>query len=213
MTYFRSVVTALVLGGLTACSTQKTALDQQIDDIFAVLTGVYAGEAPSFTPGSEEKQTIVHKFAPINAPQFGERVLYYQLTTGSVEGPVFQTKIFVFDLDEDRTTNRMAAFVFAPGEADGQLDQDPARILEIDPSSLATFPSACDLIWEEVGDGFKVSVKASDCEFQSAAFGQMIRPNMSYQVTGDRFEFSETLFGEDMTALVDTNGPLLAVRQ
>lgn len=207
------LVLTLAASLLTACTRPEASLDQQLDELLRVLPGNYAGEASIEISPTGETQDIFHKLAPIDAPQFGERVLYYQLSSGSADGPALQMKIFVFDLDPERLANRMRAYVFAPGQAAGNLDQDPDRWAALDPATLMSFPDECAFTWSPVSGGFAGVVRASDCAFAGQSFKQTIRPEMSYRILGDRFEWDEILYGDDLRIIVTTNGPLPAFRE
>lgn len=211
--------TALLLG-CSAAETETTAetalaqtLDQQLAAILQVLPGKYKAENPRAVPPKGEMEILYHKFVPIDAPQFGDTVLYYQLSTGSADGAALQMKIFSFDDEPARAVNRMRAHVFAPGQAPGNLDQAPERLAALEPSELMSFPTQCDLIWSPEGSGFIGAVRAADCAFPGGVFKQTIRPAMSYNIAGNRLEWDEILYTDDMRVLVTTNGALLAIRQ
>ena len=109
-----TVVATLALG-LLGCSSTGSDLDRDMAELMRTLPGSYTGEAPIMSSPDGEMQDIFHKLAPIDAPQFGERVLYYQLSTGSADGPALQQKIFVLTVPSGSDVIRMRAYVFAPG--------------------------------------------------------------------------------------------------
>lgn len=207
-------VAALLASPLLNCSAPEPVgqLDQQLAAIFKVLPGTYAGEAPIPVPPTGEMKSLFHTFAVIKAPQFGEAVVYYQLSRDSADGQVSQMKIFTFDTNPARKANAMHAHVFYPGQAPGNLDQEPARWGAIDPASLMTFPQECDLIWSALEGGFKAEVRAQDCGYTSETFKKTIRPSMSYTITQGRLIWDEALYTDDMQLLFGTNGPLPARR-
>jgi hypothetical protein len=205
-------VAALALG-LLGCSSTGSGLDRDMDELMQALPGSYAGEAPIMSSPSGEMQDIFHKLAPIDAPQFGERVLYYQLSTGSADGPALQQKIFVLSVPPGSDVIRMRAYVFAPGQAEGNLEQDPDRWDDLDPAALMNFPESCAFTWARVSGGFEATVRPANCSFSSRAFKQMISPDMTYRIEGDRFEWTETLYGEGQRIIVSTDGALVAWRE
>jgi len=178
-----------------------------------VLPGSYAGEAPNMSSPSGEMQDIFHKLAPIDAPQFGERVLYYQLSTGSADGPALQQKVFVLGVPPGSEVIRMRAYVFAPGQAEGNLEQDPDRWDDLEPTALMNFPEACAFTWTRISGGFEATVRPANCSFPSRAFGGTISPDMAYRIQGDRFEWAETLYGEGQRIMATTDGALVAWRE
>lgn len=205
----------LIAGLCLSCSAPESAspLDQELAAIFELLPGSYEAETPIPIPPNGEMKTIYHTFAPIEAPQFGQSLLYYQLTRDSADAPASQMKIFSFDRDPERKVNRMRAFVFAPGQAEGNLHLAPERWAALDPSQLMTFPAECDLIWSADQEGFIAQVRAQHCAYPSQTFKKIIRPAMSYTITQDRLIWDEALYTDDMQALFGTRGPLPAIRQ
>lgn len=184
-----------------------------MDELMRVLPGSYSGEAPVMGSPAGETQEIFHKLAPIDVPQFGERVLYYQLSTGSADGPALQQKIFVLNVPPESDVIRMRAYVFAPGQAEGNLEQDPDRWDDLDPVALMNFPESCAFTWTRVSGGFEATVRPANCSFSSRAFGQMISPDMTYRIQGNRFEWTETLYGEGQRIMATTDGTLVAWRE
>ena len=198
---------------LAACTAPAPNLDADLAALLAQLPGSYAGEIPDPRSPSGEMLPVFHKLVPIDAPQFGEQVFYYQLSTGSGDGPALQQKIFVFDTAPDRVANRMRAYVFAPGQAAGNLEQDPDRWASLDPAALMDFPPECAFRWTRVAGGFEAVVNAGDCAFKGRSFPQTIRPQMSYRLMGDEFVWDEVLYAEGRKVLASTDGPRTAYRE
>lgn len=203
------VSTCLVAG----CAQSEKQLDLELAALLQVLPGTYAGEAPNAFSPDREMQTTFHKIAPIDAPQFGEKVFYYQLSTESADGPAMQMKVFVFDSAPDRAANHMSAYIFMPGQAVGNLEKDTDRVAALEPAELMSFPLECAFKWSPVDGGFEGVVHSSDCAYPSQAFKQTVRPAMTYRILGDRFEMDETLYGEDMSVIITTDGALPASRE
>lgn len=197
---------------LSACSSQSSQADRELARLLELLPGTYSGTAP--VPGATDgsTQVIHHKIVPIDAPQFGARVYYYQLSTGGPDGQPLQQKIFAFDSLAERAGNRMRAWIFAPGQVAANLEQRPADWAAVDPSALLSFPDACAFQWSPTGRGFEGVVTRTQCTFQGRSFGQPVSPDMRYAVFADRFEWAETLHGADGGVLASTGGNLVAVR-
>lgn len=198
----------LLASGVRAAPSPEAELGALMD----MLPGVYTGMAPKALAQDGEMQTLVHRFVVIEAPQFGPRVLYYQISSGTADGPVLQAKIFVFNMDPDRPFNSMRAFILDPAQAGTALYSDPARLAALRPSELMSFPDTCFFRWGREGNGF-TGISAETCRYPSRAFGQRIRPEMRYRVSADQFEWTEALHGEDGNAIVSTGGPRTALRQ
>jgi hypothetical protein len=89
-------------------------LDAELTKITSLLTGRYAGSmADPLDPTDGKTIRLHHKIVPIEAPQFGQRVFYHQISRDAVDSlQPTQQKIYVFDLDPARKRNRMRSFVF-----------------------------------------------------------------------------------------------------
>jgi len=203
------ICAALLLAG---CMRPGPSLDAELGELMQALPGSYAGMVPKALAADGEMERLVHSFVPIEVPQFGPKVLYYQIASGTADGKVLQAKIFVFSADKGRKANTMRAYILDPAQAGETLYADPARLAALNPSALMSFPQACFFRWSRVGGGF-AGEGSPTCAYPSRAFGQMIRPEMSYRILGNRFEWGEVLRGEDGGAIVSTNGTLTALRQ
>ena len=196
---------------LTGCASveQKTArAAEELDAIGRWWPGRYVGEAS--LPGSSEPVAIAHEIAAIHAPLFGDRVYAYALRRA--DGDILQQKIFAFDTDPLRERNRMRAWVLAPEQMDSSLATTPARWQQLRPAALMSFPDTCAFTWRRTKKGFTGSVSPEVCEFDSRAFGQRIRPDMSYEINGEALTWRETLTGADGSVVATTGGTLRAQR-
>jgi hypothetical protein len=198
---------------LISCTSENNRLDRELHAILGALPGTYAGQAPLGLALNGELQNIFHKIARIDAPQFGDEVLFYQLSRDAPDGPPLQMKIFVFDTSKDREMNRMSSFIFISDQLQGNLEKHPEKWTELDPTSLMSFPESCAFNWEGVDNGFEGHVSAADCLYSSRAFQQDIRPQMTYRIVHERFEWDESLYTEEMKVIVSTGGVLTAYRQ
>lgn len=201
---------AAVTVGCASTELKTARLDTELDEITALWSGDFAGEAT--LPGADDKTKIVHRIAPILAPQFGERVFLYQLHSESAEGPLLQQKVFAFDSNPSRTENRMRAWVFAPDRLDAAIGAEPEKWRALRPVDLKDFPDSCAFRWRESRAGFSARVSAKECRFASQAFGQAVRPDMSYGLTRDSLTWDETLSADGGESLASTGGPLTATR-
>lgn len=207
----RAIGIAALAFAAAACATAawKGGTSRPLDELLAMLPGIYTGKV--VLPGAAEKgkQTIEHKIARIDAPQIAAIVFYYQL---SAEGTALQQKLFILQRRPRSKTVRMRALFIPRGRIAADLERRPDDWRAIDPGQLMSFPRHCDFIWRAEGDGFTGRVRREDCRYDSPAFGQTIEAEMRYRVSADTFEWSETLFGE-AGPLFSTNGALTADRQ
>ncbi len=203
---------ALALAGCAAAPPAASPLDQELAAILALLPGQYAGAAPDPRAPDAGPRPIYHKLVPIEVPQFGELALYYQLSTGSPDGPALQQKLFVFDTAPDRMANRMQAYVFTPGQMPPNLERRPAEWPALRPADLMAFSDACAFRWVQSPEGLTGSVRRAECAFESERFGGLVRPEMSYRVTAGALYWTEALYAEDGRVLASTAGTLVADR-
>jgi hypothetical protein len=211
MPRFRSpFICAILL--LASCVRPAPSLNTELGELLEALPGVYVGMAPKALSPDGTMQKLVHTFAAIDAAQFGEKTLYYQVSAENAAGPVLQAKIFVFDVQSGRQSNIMRAFILDTAQAGNGLHADAARLAALNPSELMSFPEDCFFSWGRVSEGF-VGTGSATCTYPSRAFKQRIRPEMTYRILGDRFEWEEALYGEDGSAVVTTNGTLTAFRK
>lgn len=212
----RSIKVILVCGLLAGCAhpAQKSVppLENELAALLDLLPGTFAGEAPKGMKPGAEMHMLVHSFTPVVAPQFGEQVLYYQVSRGTAQGPILQAKIFVFATDPQRPANTMHALVLTPEQAEALRSRDAADWQQLAPDRLMSFPETCFFTWTRHADGF-VGEGSDRCSYASKAFGQTITPDMRYRISSDAFELEETLTGEDGGIIVTTGGTLVTRRQ
>jgi len=203
----KTLLPFLCLGG---CAMTAGVSGTHKDDLAALLDllpGSYTGEVTS--PGPRQGAIVRHRLAPSKAPQFGDRVIYYQLDAPG-SGQVLQQKLFVFSSDAGAI--RMQPWVFPPGNGAADLDRRPGLWPGLRSEDLSGFPEACSFLWTRHAGGFDGRVEKSACEFESRAFRRKIRPDMLYRLTKEWLEWSETLYDEDGDVVVSTNGVIISYR-
>jgi predicted secreted Zn-dependent protease len=196
-------MTLLLLALGTGCASVgggADRLDAELDRITRLWSGTYAD--------AEYR----HRIEPILAPRFGERVYFYQLERAEAGDKPLQQKVFSFRTDPQRERNRMHAWVLSPAQLDPGIADDPAKWLTLAPGELTDFPDACAFVWRATRGAYRGAVSADNCEFSSGAFGQRVRPDMSYTVSTDALVWDETLAGADGVVLASTDRPRRAVR-
>jgi hypothetical protein len=198
---------------LSSCSTVDTrAPAAELAGIRATLPGTYTG--PSTAPWDPTQTiTLEHVFAEITAPQFGELVYYYQL---SVDGKVMQQKLFSFDTDPARSSNRMQPHVIPPGTVAGGFQQRPADWSRLAVSAVDTFPPACALRWETGASGdwtYSARSLPRDCRFASERFNDTIKGYIRYDVNASSLRWAERLVTTGGKLVAQTARPLVAERR
>lgn len=208
------LLTLLCLAGIAGPElTAQPAPGQALQTLLDALPGVYAGDAPDPRASDGRSQRIFHRIRPIDAPQFGAQVMYYRLSTGSADAPALQQKIFSFETAGSDGAVRMRAWAFPPDYPDQLAHTTADEWQSLTATELLDFPEACAFAWRTIAGGYEGVVDAGHCEFASPAFGQRVRPQMSYRLSGDRLEWTEVLYGEAGNVLVSTSGTLPAFRQ
>ena len=205
---------SLPMVALTAPS-QPSPLDAQLTRIASLLTGRYAGPiADPLDPTGGKTIRLHHKIVPIEAPQFGQKVFYHQISRDAVDSlQPTQQKIYVFDLDPARKQNRMRSFVFYPKSGYANLERDPVALRQLQPQQLMSFPSGCEINWsEETGEVFFARVRLGDCRYESTAFKQTILPLLTYRVSRDAFAIEDVLHDANRKPLYRSVGLASAAR-
>lgn len=209
-TWMNSLLAAVLVAGCASVEQKTANLDAELDGITRWWAGQYRGS--SILPGTERPVPIVHEIVSIQAPRFGDRAFVYQLRRDGADGAMLQQKIFSFDTDPLRERNSMRAWVLAPDQLDATLATMPSTWGALRPGQLMAFPDECAFRWRATKTGFVGTVSSVDCEFDGRAFGQRVRPDMSYGIDAKSLTWNETLSGEDGSVLATTDGPLRAER-
>ncbi len=198
--------------GAQASDEVRPELEQELGELLELLSGDYTGLAPrGMTPGSETHQLVYH-FRRVVAPQFGEQVIYYRVTSSTASGPILQAKLFIFSNEAARMANTMYALVLTQEQAEKIRANGATQWQSLNQETLMSFPPQCILTWARRKAGF-VAKSSPECSYESKAFKQSITPRMRYLVSHDVFQLEETLLGEDGQALVSTGGLLTANRK
>lgn len=192
------------------------SLERELRELLETLPGHYTGEVtdPSDASGAR-RITLYHKIVRIEAPQFGETVFYHQISRDGFDSPrPAQQKIYAFDRNPARADNRMRSWVFFPDQQPGNLERDPAAIAAVQPAKMMNFSPECAIRWQrgERRSMFVARVRPEDCSFESAAFRQRIRPDMTYVVSPRSFGVQDILYGESGKSLIPVAGLLTVPR-
>jgi peptidylprolyl isomerase len=198
-----------------ATAAAPTALDRELAEILELLPGRYVGEADD--PRGGAKLLLHHKIVRIDAPQFGSDTVFYHLLArdGFDSLKPFQQKIYAFDRRPERVRNSMRSWVYLPTTPGSNLERDVARQRSLRQDELMNFPAeTCAIRWSrgEKPVQFVARVKPQDCVFESAAFKQKIRPDMTYVLSAASFGIQDILNGENGQPLFPSSGISYAPR-
>ena len=192
-----------------SASSPPSPLDAQLTRITTLLTGRYAGSiVDPLDPAGGKMIRLHHKIVPIEAPQFGQKVFYHQISRDAVDSlQPTQQKIYVFDLDPARKLNRMRSFVFYPKSGYANLERDPVALRQLQPQQLMSFPPGCEINWsEETDEVFFARVRLGDCRYESVAFKQAILPLLTYRVSRNAFAIEDVLHDANRQPLYRSAG-------
>ncbi len=206
---------ALAAESTGAAAPGAADLERELAEIVELLPGLYVGETSDPRTGASLK--LHHKIVRIDAPQFGSDLVFYHLLArdGFDSAQPFQQKIYAFDRRPDRVRNSMRSWVYLPTTPGSNLERDPQRQRSLQQSELMNFPAElCAIRWSR-GDQpreFVARVRSEDCVFESAAFKQKLRPDMTYVLSPAAFGIQDILNGENGKPLFPTSGISIAPR-
>lgn len=205
-----ALVLASGAGSTAAAGEPASRLDAELAQIVALLPGRYQGTMPVMSdPSAKKTETVYHKIARIDAPQFGAMVMYHQIGAAGPDGPPAQQKIYVFDVSPSRTENRMRSFVIPRGRGLQNLESLGP---ELAPDSLMNFPPECAIRWRRVSGGFAAHVSARDCQYPSQTWKTDVRPDVTYVLKQRSFSLQESMYYADGRPMFEMKRPSVARR-
>jgi len=208
-----ALVLASGAGSPAAAGEPASPLDAELAQIVALLPGRYQGTMPVMSDASGKKtETVYHKIARIDAPQFGAMVMYHQIGAAGPDGPPAQQKIYVFDVSPSRTENRMRSFVIPRGRGLQNFESLGPEIAQLAPESLMNFPPECAIRWRRVSGGFAAHVSARDCQYPSQTWKTDVRPDMTYVLKQRSFSLQESMYYADGRPMFEMKRPSVARR-
>ena len=209
---FAGLALVIASGASSPAAAREPAgrLDAELAQIVALLPGRYQGTMPVMSdPSAKKTETVYHKIARIDAPQFGAVVMYHQIGAVSPDGPPAQQKIYVFDVSPSRTENRMRSFVIPRGRGLQNLESLGP---ELAPDSLMNFPPECAIRWRRVSGGFAAHVSARDCQYPSQTWKTDVRPDVTYVLKQRSFSLQESMYYADGRPMFEMKRPSVARR-
>ena len=209
---FAGLALVIASGASSPAAAREPAgrLDAELAQIVALLPGRYQGTMPVMSdPSAKKTETVYHKIARIDAPQFGAMVMYHQIGAVSPDGPPAQQKIYVFDVSPSRTENRMRSFVIPRGRGLQNLESLGP---ELAPDSLMNFPPECAIRWRRVSGGFAAHVSARDCQYPSQTWKTDVRPDVTYVLKQRSFSLQESMYYADGRPMFEMKRPSVARR-
>lgn len=173
---------------LVACSTQRLSEHSQssLANIQALLPGDYIG--------TTSRGKVYHSIVQLQVPDFGGDIFYHHISTESLRGPATQRKIYLFD---DSGQQMRSTVLLGRGEAFTDNQTMARKLNKLTKEQLLRFPDGCQFQWASAADGFVAKVRRSKCSYESPAFGEIVSPEMVYQLNRCSLAISEGIFRED----------------
>lgn len=107
-------------------------------------------------------------FTRVEAPAFGEQVLYLEWRSGGPEGPVSRQRIWSFSTGEDGRT-RMAFYAFVDGKPWAGRGAEPNAFRTLRLQDLRGYDATCALVFERTPAGVQGLVTADRCRITAAS--------------------------------------------
>lgn len=165
-----------------------------IDDLIARFEGQYRGEVLGSEVGRPTEGTLVmHTFVRgIEAPAFGDNIVYLEQRYGGPEGSITRQRIFAFN--EDRQGVVTTAYDFPDGAKYARSDAVPQRLAALTPDDMYSFPEGCRIRWSKENNTYVGAVKRTDCRIESRGGRGDVFVDMVYRLPTDAYTLFEQGF-------------------
>lgn len=174
---------------LTACTMpqQRGGMAQPpLAQIQQLLPGDYVGKT--------SRRDVYHSIAALDVPAFGGRVFYHHISVTSLRGPAAQRKIYVFD---ESGAKMRSTVVLGSGAVFTDAQTMAQTLNALTEDQLLRFPDGCQFQWTARPGGFTATVSREECSYDSPAFGGMVSPEMTYQLSACVFAVREGIYRAD----------------
>lgn len=179
---------AFVITSLWASSAGALSVDDVIDR----FEGQYQGTINGASIGRADDGTLLlHTFVHrIDAPAFGDAVVYMEQRYGGPEGVINRQRVFTFEQDGEAVLT--TAYDFTDGAKYARTDAVPERLTGVNPQDLYSFPAGCRIRWSNDNGVYVGAVSRQDCAIESRFGWGTVFIDMVYRVTDSHY----TLFEE-----------------
>jgi len=206
---------------VAADTPATSALDTELQQLLALLPGRYSADLPDpADPAKLRRVALHHKIVRVELPNLGRHVFVHQISRDTLDSTrPWQQKIYVFDDTPQRRLNSMRSYLVPPELGHANFEADPLRLSKIATATSPAeagfkgFPTGCEIRWSTEADGVFVGrVRPKDCAYDSVAFRQRIRPQLTYRVASDSFGIEDILLGAQGKPLFPGSGLLVTPR-
>lgn len=183
---------AFVLAALWPFAASALSVDEVIDR----FAGQYQGRIDGAAIGRPDDGTIVlHTFAHrIDAPAFGDAVVYLEQRYGGPEGTINRQRVFTFAQEDDEVVT--TAYDFTDGAKYARSDAAPQRLSGVKPEDLYSFPDGCRIRWSDDNGTYVGAVTRQACGIKSRFGWGTVFVDMIYRVTDTAYTLFEEGYDE-----------------
>jgi len=183
----------MLLPALGAQAGQNGA-DDSVRAMLAMMEGTYRSDPTVATDA--ELPDLLDRRVLVQAPTFGDYVMYWQLNSGP-DSEVYRQRLLVFEATDDgeivqttwsfRTPERFVDAFDAP-ELFAELAADAV---------VATLPKGCDQVWRRTNTGWEGSVSPENCRVWSERRQMWRRIGADARLEADAYWQAERGFADD----------------
>lgn len=128
------------------------------------------------------------RFAVVDAPLVGGRVVYLEWRAGGPEGPVSRQRIWRFR--ETAEGPRMDFFTIAAPERFAGRGGEAGAFVALRPDELTGYGAACAMRWTRAGDGWRGRIAPADCRIVARS-GRGMRLDVTVALTARAMSYHE----------------------
>lgn len=130
--------------------------------------------------------TFVHR---IDAPAFGDDVIYMEQRYGGPEGTINRQRVFAFT--QDGAAVMTTAYDFTDGAKYARTDAVPERLSDVRPEDLYSFPEGCRIRWTDENNTYVGAVSRQNCAIESRFGWGTVLIDMVYRLDAPAFTLYE----------------------
>ncbi len=196
------LVLAATLAALPAPAPAESPLDKDFRLLMEMFPGRYdnnnqvmfAEEAG--VPEDSRHERLHHLFVPVEAPAFGEHVLFVQQYLNNDPAAVYRVRLYSFAPDYEEGAVRLS--IWRPRDQDAIVGahEEPARVAALSRDEFVNVPG-CDVFWVREAGHFRGYMQPGACVIPSRQDGRRIVIDDDLLLTRDEIWISDRARYED----------------
>jgi len=180
--------------------TGAVAHADMVADMLASMEGTYRSDPAVLADA--ELPDLLDRRVRVDAPAFGEHVVYWQLNSGP-EREVYRQRLLVFTAAGDEIVQ--ATWSFREPEQFADAFDAPGLFADLTEADVEpTLPDGCDQVWSRTDDGWYGRVNPDSCRVWSERRQQWRRIGAEAMVLPDAYLQAERGFDDEGTQLFGT---------